>query len=66
MRTKILELLAERGIKKSQMARDMDITHQYLNMIIKGQYDGSYKFWRNFKNKYNISDEEIELYKEMR
>lgn len=64
MRNKMQELLHERQLSKSQMARDLDVSTQYLSLIIKGKQDGGWKFWRNFQQAYNISNEEIELYKQ--
>lgn len=64
MRNKILELKVERKLTKTQMANDMDITPQYLNSIIKGKVEGSKKVWRNFQKAYNLTDEEVKLYKQ--
>lgn len=64
MRNKILELKTELKLTKTQMADDMDITPQYLNAIIKGKAAGSKKVWRNFQKAYNLTDEEVKLYKQ--
>ena len=64
MRNKILELLKERELTKTQMAEDIDYTTQQLLLVIKGKSKGSKKFWRNFQKAYGISDEEIKLYKQ--
>lgn len=64
MRTKILELKKERKLTKTQMARDIDVTPQHLNAIIRGKSNGSEKFWRNFAKAFDLTINEIELYKQ--
>ena len=64
VRNKILELLKERGISKCQMAKDLNVTPQHLNMIIKGTSNGSAKFWINFMKAYDLTFNEIEQYKQ--
>ncbi len=63
MRGKIVELMNERKISKSQMGRDIDYSAQMVKNVILGVNKGSHKFWRNFQNAYNIPDSEIESYK---
>lgn len=63
MRTKILELMDSKGLKKAQVARDLDFSQQHIDNIIKEKQDGSHKFWRKFQEVYKIADEDIDAYK---
>lgn len=64
LRNEILELLKKLGISKCQMAKDLDVTPQHLNMIIRGTSNGSAKFWRNFMKTYDLTFNELEQYKQ--
>lgn len=65
MRNKILDLLKEKEITKAQMARDLDFSRTYIDLIVRAKNNGSYKFWRKFQEVYKISDDQINEYKKV-
>jgi transcriptional regulator with XRE-family HTH domain len=65
MRKQIKILMIERNLTQGSLAELLGYTPQYINYIIRGRSNGSYKFWETFKEKLNIPDDEIEKYKEV-
>lgn len=64
-RKKIIFLRVEKNLNQEQMGKMLGVTSQYISFIECGRSNGSYKFWENFKRVFNISNEEIESYKEL-
>ena len=65
MRKKIKHLMIDRDMTTSDLAEVLGCSRQYLHQIITGKSNGSYTFWKSFKEVLQIPDEEIEKYKEL-
>lgn len=61
LRLRILEMYDKTG----DFCDDMGITRVYLNMIITGKSNGSFKFWERAKSTLKVKDEDMEYIKKI-
>lgn len=64
-RKNIMHLRIDKGLTKGQLGEILGVTGQYISKIENCNADGSKKFWQTFKEKFGLSDEEINHLKQM-
>lgn len=64
-RKNIMHFRIDKGLTKAQLGEHLGVTGQYISKIENCNADGGKKFWQAFKEKFNLSDEEINHLKEM-
>lgn len=64
-RKNIMHFRVDKGFTKAQLGQQLDVTGQYIGLIENCKANGGKKFWRDFKIKFGLSDEEIEELKKM-
>ena len=49
----------DKGYTKKQLGEQLGVTGQYISRIENCKATGGTKFWQAFKNRFNLSEEEI-------
>lgn len=63
MRNKLRGKIFEKFKSVADFCREISFSRTYMGLILRGEKNGSYKFWETIKIVLEIPDEDIEMYK---
>lgn len=57
----LVKFRIDRDLSQKNVAEKMNVSKETISRIERGVQDGSMKFWKRFKNEFNLSNEEIAI-----